>query len=147
VFIVAAFLESGISASQEDYLLTICRLVSSGRVARSKEIADAVGVTASSVTSALRQLHASGHIHYDRYSYITLTARGEEVAGQLQRRHTLIRGFLSDVLGMPQGDADANACRIEHALDPEVCTRLNKLMRFLQEDEDLQEKWKRKRGT
>ena len=144
---MAVFVESGISASQEDYLLTIRRLVVSDRVARSKEIADALGVTASSVTSALRQLQASGHIHYDRYSYITLTERGEEVAGQLQRRHALIRDFLTDVLGMPQADADANACRIEHALEPEVCTRLDKLMRFLEEDEVLQEEWKRKRES
>jgi DtxR family Mn-dependent transcriptional regulator len=142
---MAIFLESGISASQEDYLLTIRRLVASDRVARSKEIADALGVTASSVTSALRQLQSSGHIHYDRYSYITLTDRGDEVADLLHRRHALIRDFLSDVLGMAEADADANACRIEHALDPEVCVRLDKLIRFLEEDELLQQQWKRKR--
>jgi len=144
---MTAFVESGISASQEDYLLAIRRLIASDRVARSKEIADALGVTASSVTSALRQLQASGHIHYDPYSYITLTERGEEVAGQLQRRHALIRGFLCDVLGMAEEDADANACRIEHALEPEVCTRLDRLMRFIVEHEDLQNEWKRKRES
>ncbi len=147
MFTVAVFNSSGISASQEDYLLAIRRLTESDRVARSKDIADALGVTASSVTSAIQQLHASGHVHYDRYSYITLTEQGERVASQLLRRHRLIQDFLTEVLGMPRYDAHANACRIEHALGPEVCGRLEELMQFLEDDQTLLEAWKRKRKT
>ncbi|MCC6490896.1 MAG: metal-dependent transcriptional regulator [Candidatus Hydrogenedentes bacterium] len=136
---------SPISASQEDYLLVILRLVRAGRVARSKEIADAAGVTPSSVTTALRHLAAGGFIHYDPYSYVTLTEAGLKLASDLERRYTLVREFLEHVLGIDAGPASANACRMEHAIDRDVRERLEQFLGFLNSQEGLLEEWKRYR--
>ena len=59
-----------LSASQEDYLETIFNLTADSAVARSREIADKLGVTASSVTGALRSLAQKELIHYQPYGYI-----------------------------------------------------------------------------
>ena len=134
-----------ISASQEDYLLVILRLVRAGRVARSKEIADAAGVTPSSVTSALRHLAAGGYVHYDPYSYVTLTEAGIKLASDLEQRYTLLLEFLEHVLGIEAGPASANACRMEHAIDREIRERLEQFIEFLNSQEGLLEQWTRYR--
>ena len=134
-----------ISASQEDYLLIILRLVQAGRVARSKEIADAAGVTPSSVTTALRQLAAGGYIHYDPYSYVTLTEAGSQLASDLEQRQALLLEFLEHVLRIDAGPASANACRMEHVIDREVRERLEQFLGFINSQEGLLEQWTRYR--
>ncbi len=123
--------ESPISASLEDYLEAIYWLVRDHKVARSKDIADRLGVSRPSVTGALRQLTARGHINYDPYSYVTLTEEGERLAEYIARRHGVLAEFLERVLGVDPERADANACRMEHAIDHDVMVRLIEFMEFL----------------
>jgi len=113
-----------LSASLEDYLETIYRLVQADRVARVKDIAARLGVQMSSVTGALRSLAAKGLVNHDPYSYTTLTPRGEEIARELFHRHQVLTSFLSDFLGIDPETAERNACHIEHAIEPIVLDRL-----------------------
>src|SRR5690606_17626909 len=79
----------------------------------------------------LRQLTARGHINYDPYSYVTLTEEGERLAEYIARRHGVLAEFLERVLGVDPERADANACRMEHAIDHDVMVRLIEFMEFL----------------
>ena len=47
------------------------------------------------------------------------------------RRHEIIRGFFIQVLALDEKLADANACRMEHVLDPEVLERLAAFANFV----------------
>ncbi len=123
-----------LTASQEDYLEAIFQLVQEQKVARSKDIADRLGVSKSSVTVALRQLAATGFIHYDPYRYVTLTEAGERHGHAIVQRHHVLADFLERFLGMGADEADANACRIEHAIDDEVFSRLRAFMEFLRSE-------------
>lgn len=123
-----------LTASQEDYLETIFWLVQEQKVARSKDISDRLGVSKSSVTGALRQLTAGGLINYDPYSYVTLTAAGEALAEGIVHRHRVLADFLARILGMGNVEADANACRIEHAIDDEVLQRLESFVAYLDKE-------------
>lgn len=121
---------SGLSESQEDYLEAILAVIQEKGAVRAKDIAARLGVTSPSVTGALRALSDSGLLNYAPYDVITLTAEGKRAAEDVSRRHRLLRDFLVAALGVSPGEADHVACRMEHALSPQVARRLATFMRF-----------------
>ncbi|MCE5242640.1 MAG: metal-dependent transcriptional regulator [Syntrophobacteraceae bacterium] len=121
----------GLSASLEDYLEVIFHLEQSNRVARAKDIADQMSVQRASVTGALRALAGRGLINYSPYSFITLTSSGRSIARDIIRRHNTLMDFFMIALQLPREEAEANACRIEHAIDPLAIERLVHFVEFI----------------
>ncbi len=120
-----------LSASLEDYLEVIFHLEQSNRVARAKDIADQMNVQRASVTGALKALSNRGLINYSPYSYITLTPTGRNIARDVIRRHNALKEFFLTALRLSPEEAEANACRIEHAIDPMAIDRLVRFVEFI----------------
>jgi DtxR family Mn-dependent transcriptional regulator len=120
-----------LSASLEDYLEVIYHLEQSNRVARAKDIADQMNVQRASVTGALKALAGRGLINYSPYSYITLTSTGREIARDIIHRHDTLKDFFVTALQLSAEDAEANACRIEHAIHPLAVERLVHFVEFI----------------
>jgi len=57
---------------------------------------------------------------------VTLTDEGQRLGEGVDRRHTVLEQFLTEVLGVESSVAKANACRMEHAIDDEVLERFKK---------------------
>ncbi len=127
----------------EDYLEAISRLVVAGGAARVRDIAEALSVHKSTVTTALRSLANRGLINYRPYSKATLTPRGRTVAQQIVRRHDVISRFLTDVLSVPKDAAEESACKIEHAIAPEILDRLSQFIEFVEQCPRGGTKWTR----
>jgi DtxR family Mn-dependent transcriptional regulator len=121
--------ELHLSASLEDYLEAIYHTVTAKGAARAKDLVLRMGVHNSSVTQALRSLSEKKLINYAPYDVITLTAPGEVLALDVVRRHETLSKFLNHVLGLPVAEADAEACRLEHAVSAGV---LHRLVRFVE---------------
>jgi len=117
-----------LSSSLEDYLEAIFNLSSENKVARSKDIAEVLGVSRASVTGALRTLALRGLVNYKPYDFVTLTEAGAEAAARIVNRHNVIKSFFVDVLGVDDAVAQEAACRAEHALGPVI---INRLLRFI----------------
>lgn len=113
-----------LSESLEDYLETILRLETSNKVARVKDIAEHMGVLRGAVTQALRKLSQMELVNYEPYSFITLTPKGLSIAKEISEHHKIIKDFLTKVLKVSPEKAELNACRIEHAMDPDIVDRL-----------------------
>ena len=120
-----------LSASLEDYLEVIFHLEQSNRVARAKDIAGQMNVQRASVTGALKALAGRGRVNYSRYSFITLTETGRNIARDVIRRHDTLRDFFMTALQLSPEDAEANACRIEHSIDPVGIDRLVRFLEFI----------------
>jgi len=120
-----------LTASLEDYLEAIWHLIQEKQVARSKDIAERLGVNKSSVTGALKNLGARDLIHYEAYQYVTLTEGGRKAATDIVRRHEVIHDFLTRILGIPEDVSESNACRIEHALDGQTLEKLVNFVEFV----------------
>ncbi len=116
-----------LSASLEDYLEAIYNLSQAGKVARSKDIAQNLGVATASVTGALKLLSSKGLIDYQPYGFIRLTDKGVQQAQSVVRRHNIIESFFVSVLGVDKKIAEQAACRAEHAIGPVV---IDKLLNF-----------------
>lgn len=123
-----------LSASLEDYLEAIFNLSSQGKVARSKDIAEVLEVSRSSVTGALKTLAEKGLVNYKPYEFITLTDIGRDEAQRVARKHNIIKSFFVNVLGVDQNIASKAACRAEHALGPRIVARLLNFMDFVSQN-------------
>lgn len=120
-----------LSESLEDYLETILALEKAQKVARAKDIVEKMGVQRGSVTGALKTLKEKGLINYEPYSFITLTAAGQKIAREIHRRHDILEDFLVRLLGVAKSQAQATACRMEHAVDKKTIDRLVQFIRFI----------------
>ncbi len=124
-----------LSASLEDYLEAIFNLAGESQGARSKDIADALGVTRSSVTGALQVLRERGLANYRPYGCITLTDSGRTVAAEVVRKHNILKLFFIGVLGVDGDLAQQAACKAEHALGPEIIGRLLSFIQYVTESQ------------
>jgi DtxR family transcriptional regulator, Mn-dependent transcriptional regulator len=120
-----------LSESLEDYLETILDLQKTRHVARSKDIAEKMGVQRGSVTGRLKNLAEKGLIHYEAYGFITLTTKGKKAAEEIKRRHLIIKDFLSRILQIDDQRAEATACRMEHVIDEATLESLVKFVGFI----------------
>ena len=120
-----------LSASLEDYLEAIFNLGSESNIARSRDIAELLGVSPASVTGAMRVLKKRGLANYKPYDYVTLTEPGRAAAAEIARKHRILKSFFVNVLGVEADLAQQAACRAEHALGPGIITRLMSFIEFV----------------
>ena len=120
-----------LSASLEDYIEAIFNLALESNVARSKDIAEKMNVSKSSVTGALRLLKDKGLANYEPYGYVTLTERGRGAATEIVKKHNILKFFFEKVLGVETDLAQDAACRAEHTLGPEIIARLLSFIEFV----------------
>lgn len=120
-----------LSASLEDYLEAIFNIAGRSDVARSRDIAESLGVAKSSVTGALKLLGEKGLVNYRPYGYVTLTESGVVEAAGIARKHNIIKSFFVDILGVDSKVAQESACKAEHTLGSAVVSRLLAFMDFV----------------
>lgn len=99
--------------SGEMYLETILILSLKSGAVRSLDIAEYMGFSKPSVSRAVGLLKNDGYITVDKNGFITLTAKGREIAEKIYERHTLLTEFLVR-LGVDPKTAAEDACKIEH---------------------------------
>jgi DtxR family transcriptional regulator, Mn-dependent transcriptional regulator len=119
------------SSPLEDYLETIYLLVQEHGFARVRDIAQARGVAAATVSVALRKLAEGEFVNYEPRAYIGLTAKGEDAARRILSRHRLLTRFFEEVLKMPAAAAAEQACSMEHTLTDEAMDRIVRFFEFL----------------
>ena len=83
------------SISAEDYLERIHELITEKGYARAVDIANALGISQSSVTSMVQKLAQEGLLNYEKYRGLTLTKEGLRVALAIHERHEILKRFLS----------------------------------------------------
>lgn len=105
-----------LTPSSEDYLESILKLSALDDSVRSIDIAEDLHVSKASVTKAMGILRDAGLIEQAHYGLIRLTAQGRQRAGEIQQRHSLIKLFLTEILGIENSIAEQDACRMEHAI-------------------------------
>lgn len=119
-----------VSLAQEDCLEAVLRLQQVQGTARVRDLSAALGVHKSTVVATLKRLAAQGLVTHERYGLVTLTPAGAAIAGRTGARHELLRDVLTKFLLLDPAAADANACRLEHALDAAAHQRLREAVGF-----------------
>lgn len=130
-----------LSDSLGRYVLAIYELSAEHAVARSKDIAETVGVSRPSVTGALQKLDKAGFIHYEPYGYVRLTDRGESEARKLLLKHRAMQDFLEACLGLNGERAAEVASEIEQHLPSDVLCRLVQFNNFYKNNPEKSFRW------
>lgn len=108
-----------LTATREDYIREIARLIKKDGQARPIEIAKRLGLARSTVTERLQALHENGYITGGKYQPVTLSQKGDVVAAKLTRKHRIIETFLFEMLKRPIDEIHDEAHELEHAFAQE----------------------------
>ena len=119
--------------SGEMYLESILVLSQKLPAVRSVDISEYMGYSKPSVSRAVGLLKSGNYIVMDADGYITLTPEGKEIAEKILNRHTLLTQMLVR-MGVSQETAAADACKMEHALDDDIMTRLVNFLKGIKPD-------------
>ena len=121
-----------LTPAMEDYLEAIFNLSNEKRSVRVKDIAKKLSVKMPTVTNMLKTLSGRGFIDYEKYEYIELTRKGQRVGKEINRRHCVLRGFLTSILKIKPKKADEEACKMEHGVSSSTLNRFVEFMEFIQ---------------
>ena len=122
------------SVRWEQYVETIDEIQQSKGYAKVKDVATALSVGLPTVTEMFQKLGEAGLINYERYSGVTLTEKGHDMADELAHKHETLKEFLT-ILGVPDEAADSDACVMEHSVSPETIDRLTRFVDFVKQPE------------
>lgn len=112
--------KQALTPSSEDYLETILELCGENDTTRSVAIAEHLHVSKASVNKAMGILRDAGYIEQAHYGQIHLTSAGRERAAEILKRHTMIKRFLIEILGIDEATAEQDACRMEHVISADT---------------------------
>ena len=125
------FSANAVSHSMAHYLVTLRDLRASQGYARVTDIADELGVTKGTVSVQIRHLKERGYVAEDKARHLGLTETGQSVARQVVYNRTTLIRFLNRVLEVDPGQAEVDACKIEHLLSPVTSHKLLSLVQLL----------------
>ncbi len=117
-----------ITSVTEDYLKGIYVLGEESQPVIAARVAEEIGVSPSTMFSALRRLEKDGYAKVERRKEIHLTAKGRKAAETILRRHYLTERLLTDLLGLDWVVAHLEAHRLEHVISPIVEDRLAEVL-------------------
>ncbi|MCP4130685.1 MAG: metal-dependent transcriptional regulator [bacterium] len=136
-----------LSSHMEDYMEAIALLAANNKVVRVKDIAQKLDIKMPSVTAALNKLKEMSLIEYEKYGFVELTEQGESIAMKVCNRHSCLLDFFTHVLMLENKTANIDACKVEHNLSPETCTRIHKFLEFYKSEEKNNREWINKLKT
>jgi DtxR family Mn-dependent transcriptional regulator len=120
--------EKTVSNQAEEYLEAIYRLESKVGFARTMELSKELGVVPGSITNTIENLERKGLVIHEPYKGVKLTDNGRKIASSILRRHRLAERLLTDILHLDWSEVHDPACKLEHALSPEILKPLEKAL-------------------
>ncbi|MGO4200258.1 metal-dependent transcriptional regulator [Rhodococcus sp. TAF43] len=124
-----------LSSVAQDYLKVIWTVQEWSRERVStKLLAERIGVSASTVSEAIRKLSDQGLVDHARYGSIALTDAGRSAAVSMVRRHRLIETFLVNELGYGWDEVHDEAEVLEHAVSDRMIDRMDAKLGFPERD-------------
>jgi len=96
---------------------------------RNSRIAESLGVSQAASSEMVQRLASKGILYHIPYRGATLTEDGVAAASRIKRRECLMEVFLVSMLDY-RGDVKAAACRMEHALNDELESAIDRLLGY-----------------
>lgn len=92
------------------------------------DLAAKLKVAKASVSQAMDTLADLKLIRRERYGPVELSELGREQAEKVRRRHRVLKAFLVEVLSVPSGIAEKDACLLEHVVSTVTMERLTEFL-------------------
>ena len=118
----------------EEYLEVIYLFEKKKGRASTKDVANQMGINPASVTEMFGKLMNEGYVEYTPYKGVKLTPKGERIAKKLTKKHRTIAEFLK-AIGVDAINAELEACKIEHIMDDDTLSILQRFYVYLESEE------------
>ncbi len=122
------------STHVEDYIKNIYKLQGERDKVTTSSIADALNVSAASVTDMIKKLSDRSLIKYMPYQGVELTRTGRKMALRTLRRHRLWEMFLVEFLGYTWDEVHDEAEKLEHIMSEDLDERIDKALGYPKHD-------------
>lgn len=107
----------------EEYLESIYKLQQEQRPVSTSRLAEHLRLSPPSVSEMVKKLAGKGLLSHTEKG-VCLTEEGRSIAKKVIRRHRLSERLLTDILGFKWDEVHDEACRLEHAISPEMEDRI-----------------------
>ena len=124
-----------LSPSLENYLKAVHDFQAEKGYARVTDIAGALQVAKPAVSAALKNLAQLGLIHHRAYEGVRLTEPGAQMARGISGKFAILTRFITEVLGVDEERATADAALMEHHASGDTMDRLVDLIRFFESED------------
>lgn len=114
--------------SREMYLKTIFVLNEENGSCRSVDVANKLGYSKPSVSRAVKNLVSDKSIEVLDNGNIILTEEGQKEAESVHEKHEILTAVFIKYLDLDPVLAEADACRVEHAISEETFQAIKKLI-------------------
>jgi DtxR family Mn-dependent transcriptional regulator len=128
-----------LSHSMVHYLLSIHKLKEEKGYARVTDIANEMGLTKGSVSTALNNLKKRKLVIEDENKFLSLSDEGHNQVHNILSSRTLLYYFLKDFLNVPDEVAHKDSCLMEHLLSEETRESFFSFMKKLLDDKSTRE--------
>lgn len=112
------------STATEEYLQAIYTLADENGSVIAARLASFLGVSPPATSEMVHRLERDGMVSIDERKELHLTGSGQAAANSIVRRHRLAERFLVEVLGFAWWKTHEEAERLEHAMSPEMESRM-----------------------
>ena len=119
-----------ITKSLEDYIEYIYTSLSNDKELKAIDIAKKFNISRASVSEALIRLCELGLVIYEGRKGIIVTEKGEIEAKRVIKKHQILLNFFNKTLNVEYEKASDNACKIEHVIDDDVVSILEKFNQY-----------------
>jgi DtxR family Mn-dependent transcriptional regulator len=120
--------ETTVSTEAEEYLEAIYRLEKKTGSAKTMELTRQLKIVPGSVTNTIESLERRGLVTHEPYKGVKLTQKGRKLALNVLRRHRLAERLLTDILHLDWSEVHDTACKLEHAITPNIIKPLEKTL-------------------
>jgi DtxR family transcriptional regulator, Mn-dependent transcriptional regulator len=117
-----------VTSQAEEYLEAIYRLENKVGSARTMDLSRELGVVPGSITNTIENLERKGFVIHEPYRGVKLTHSGRRIASGIIRKHRLAERLLTDFLHIDWTQVHDPACKLEHAITPEIIKPLEKAL-------------------
>ncbi len=107
----------------EEYLESIYKLQQEQHPVSTSRLAEHLKLSPPSVSEMIKKLAHKGLVNQIEKG-VCLTEEGNKMAKKVIRRHRLSERLLTDILGFKWDEVHDEACRLEHAISPEMEDRI-----------------------
>ncbi len=122
------------STHVEDYIKNIYKLQNDRDKVTTSSLADALNVSAASVTDMIKKLSDRSLINYMPYRGVELTRSGKKMALRTLRRHRLWEMFLVEFLDYTWDEVHDEAEKLEHIMSEDLEERIDKALGYPKHD-------------
>lgn len=132
--------DNSLSPNEEDYIEMIYRLQKEMNNVKIKDLSKSLNIKPSSVSNMVKKLQQKNLLKHELYGTISLSKLGEDMGEKFLYRHNTVYEFLK-LIGLDEYLHEETE-KIEHTISVETLLKINNLINFLKENEDILERLK-----